>query len=313
MALFHFQCNYFTIMDVSGAGVQRHPRHPTCLGMPLRKGSLSVMTTHSRSNSGAARVGTVMRAPKTAELIAGHLRRQIVQGELEPGETLPPEMTLMDQFGVSRPTLREAYRILEAESLIGVRRGARGGAQVLEPDPIVAARHVGLLLQLQGTTIQDVYQARMVNEPVCARMLAAIRTDQDLDDLRLVVADLSALVESGPSAAPDMSQWSHNTYRFHELILQRCGNTTLAIQCAVLADIVETHLVQAISQGMLEEENLQPARFEKTLRSYRKMIRLLETHDGAGAELHWRSHMEIAAGYIFRFDPSNLPLVDIVK
>src|SRR3546814_9766997 len=97
-----------------------------------------------------ARVGTVMRAPKTAELIATHLRNRIVKGELTPGQTLPAEVHLMEQFGVSRPTLREAFRILEAESLIGVRRGSRGGAQVLEPDPSIAASTAGLQLQMQG-------------------------------------------------------------------------------------------------------------------------------------------------------------------
>src|SRR5882762_8205387 len=123
-------------------------------------------------SSPAARIGTVMRAPKTGELIATHLRRQIVRGELRPGETLPPEVQLMEQYGVSRPTLREAFRILETETLISVRRGSRGGAQVMTPDLSVAARYVGLLLQIQGTTIDDVYEARMVTEPACAGLLA---------------------------------------------------------------------------------------------------------------------------------------------
>ena len=74
-------------------------------------------------------IGRPVRAPKTAELIASQLRGQIVRGELKAGDTLPPEITLMEQFGVSRPTLREAFRILETESLIDVRRGSRGGAQ----------------------------------------------------------------------------------------------------------------------------------------------------------------------------------------
>ena len=110
----------------------------------------------------AARIGTVVRAPKTGELIAAHLRRRIVRGELRAGETLPAESQLMEQFGVSRPTLREAFRILEAETLISVRRGSRGGARVVAPDTSVAARYVGLLLQMQGATINDVYEARMI-------------------------------------------------------------------------------------------------------------------------------------------------------
>jgi GntR family transcriptional regulator, transcriptional repressor for pyruvate dehydrogenase complex len=257
------------------------------------------------------RVGTVMRAPKTAELIASHLRRQIVRGELTPGQTLPPEMNLMEQFGVSRPTLREAFRILETESLIGVRRGARGGAQVLEPDPMVAARHVGLLLQLRGTTVQDVYEARMVSEPYCARLLANVRSETDLDDLRDVVTHLEKLVAGGVEASPDLSQWSGVTYRFHELILQRCGNKTLAIQGAVLADIVATHLQQSIAQGMDKTQDEQPARFTKTVRSYNKLIKLVEAKDGDGAEKHWRSHMEVAGTYLFMFDKRNMPLVDL--
>jgi GntR family transcriptional repressor for pyruvate dehydrogenase complex len=256
-------------------------------------------------------VGKVMRAPKTAELIASHLRGQIVRGDLKPNETLPPEQQLMEQFSVSRPTLREAFRILETESLIGVRRGARGGAQVLEPDPMVAARHVGLLLQLQGTTVQDVYEARLITEPVCAGMLAAIRTDQDLADLRAVQQHLEQLVAGGLEKTPDLSQWSGVTYRFHELILQRCGNKTLAVQGAVLADIVATHLHQSISQGMSQTEDEQPARFQKTIRSYAKLIKLVEAKDRDGAEKHWRRHMEVAATYLFMFDQRNKPLVDL--
>src|SRR5256885_7189092 len=71
-----------------------------------------------------------VRVPKAAELVAGHVRSQIVRGELSEGDALPPESALMEQFDISRPTLREAFRILESEGLITVRRGARGGARV---------------------------------------------------------------------------------------------------------------------------------------------------------------------------------------
>ena len=73
-------------------------------------------------------VGQLVRAPKTAELISNYLRTRIVRGELKPGEKLPSEAKLMEQFRVSRPTLREAFRILETESLISVRRGSAPSA-----------------------------------------------------------------------------------------------------------------------------------------------------------------------------------------
>src|ERR1700676_4225945 len=101
-------------------------------------------------------MAVTMRVPKMAELVAGHLRRQIVRGELQEGDALPPETILMDTFGVSRPTLREAYRVLESEGLIDVHRGSRGGARVRLPSPDVVARYAGLVLEHGQATIGDV-------------------------------------------------------------------------------------------------------------------------------------------------------------
>lgn len=194
-------------------------------------------------------IGQLVRAPKTSELIAAQLRRQIVRGVVKPGEKLPAETQLMAQFGVSRPTMREAFRILETERLIAVRPGSRGGALVVAPDPTAAARYVGLLLQLQGATIDDVYEARKVAEPACAGMLARCRTEQDLADLAGVVAEIESAIGAGGRLVPDPVLWSRLTHRFHELIMQRSGNKTLALQGAVLHDIVAIHTQLRVSRS----------------------------------------------------------------
>jgi GntR family transcriptional regulator, transcriptional repressor for pyruvate dehydrogenase complex len=254
-------------------------------------------------------VGQLVRAPKTAELIATLYRRQIVRGELKPGDTLPSEQQLMAQFGVSRPTLREAFRILEAEDLISVKRGSRGGARVTQPSLSVAARYVGLLLQVQGTTIADVYEARMVLEPACARLLARHRTGQDLADLNACIEELRGLVEAGQQKAPDPARWSSLAYRFHELIMQRSGSNTLAVQGGVLQDIVATHLTLALSRHAAENETLDD--FRRSLRSYEKLVALVEARDGAGAERHWRAHMEAAGHRLLGEDLQHRSVVDL--
>ena len=116
--------------------------------------------------------GTTIRSPKTAELVAGTLRRMVVDGQLKEGDFLPNEAELMAHFGVSRPTLREAVRVLESERLVEVRRGSRTGARVRVPGPEIVARPAGLLLELSGATIADVLVARSGVEPIAVRVLA---------------------------------------------------------------------------------------------------------------------------------------------
>src|SRR4029450_11176652 len=125
---------------------------------------------------------SAVRVPKTAELVSAKIRNRIVRGELREGDALPPEPVLMQQFGVSRPTLREAFRILESEGLIEVRRGARGGARVRRPEDDVVARYAGLLLQYRGTTVSDVFDARARLEAPAARMLASRRSRKGVVD-----------------------------------------------------------------------------------------------------------------------------------
>ncbi|WP_040795818.1 FadR/GntR family transcriptional regulator [Nocardia higoensis] len=229
-----------------------------------------------------------VRAPKTAELIARQLRGEIVRGVLKPGDTLPPELVLGKQFGVSRPTLREAFRILENESLIVVRRGSRGGVQVSSPDPAVAARHVGLLLQMSATTLADVYEARMVLEPAAVRMLAQRHTDADLAALTGAVTELKALVAAGTDSAR-FDEWSRAAFRFHDLIMERAGNKTLALLAGVLQEVVSVHMDAAVRRSTDHAEIL--SQFRKTLRSFTKVISLIEAGDADGAEQFWRGHM----------------------
>src|ERR1700687_1458657 len=113
--------------------------------------------------------GAAIRSPKTAELVARTLRRMVVDGQLKDGDFLPHETELMAHFHVSRPTLREAVRVLESERLVEVRRGSRTGARVRVPGPEIVARPAGLLLELSGTTLADVMTARIAIEAAPAK------------------------------------------------------------------------------------------------------------------------------------------------
>lgn len=238
-------------------------------------------------------IGQAVRAPKTAEIIASNVRRSIVSGVLKEGDTLPSEIELMNQFGVSRPTLREAFRILETESLISIRRGSHGGAQVMAPDLSVAGRYVGLILQMNGTTIGEVFEARAAVEVEAARMMASRRRSADLDDLTEILEQLRVLPsEVQDQRAAALAGWSKLSWRFHELIMARCGNRALHVQWSVLRDIMETHGQSTIMRSL--EHPQTPQTMRKALRSYEKLIELLREKDVSGATQHWRAHMDVS-------------------
>jgi DNA-binding FadR family transcriptional regulator len=252
-------------------------------------------------------IGQNIRPLKTGEMIASYLRGKIVRGELAEGDCLPSEIELMRQFDVSRPTLREAFRILETESLIALRRGARG-ARIIAPSVEVAARYVGLLMQTSGTTVSDVYEARSLLEPVAAGLLATRRTPRDLADLSACADELDQLIESGQPPV-DVAAWIRRSQRFHDLLMERAGNKTLALQSLVLREVVDTHLLLASRQpGMVA---LPASAFARVVRSYRKLIALVEAQDPAGAEAHWRTHMDVAARSLLPDQLKSATVLDI--
>ena len=81
------------------------------------------MTNHNFSPTGCHQR---VRPLKMSDQVAAQIRRMIARGELVDGDWLPTEAELIRQFGVSRPTLREAFRLLEGDSLVTIRRGPPG-------------------------------------------------------------------------------------------------------------------------------------------------------------------------------------------
>ena len=177
-------------------------------------------------------VGSRVRVPKMGELVASSLRRQIVRGDLAEGDALPSESELMQQFGVSRPTLREAFRVLESESLISVRRGAHGGARVHVPNGDVAARYAALVLEHRAATLRDVYEARGIIESACVAQVAHSRTQKQLAALR------QALESSRELQGNPVRQMAEQS-RFHQLLVEMTGNQTLVVLSGMLRHIVD--------------------------------------------------------------------------
>ncbi|MEU3613295.1 FadR/GntR family transcriptional regulator [Streptomyces sp. NPDC002623] len=236
-------------------------------------------------------VNTPVRVPKMAELVAARLRRMIVRGELTEGEALPSETALMEEFAVSRPTLREAFRVLESESLITVRRGARGGARVQIPEGTVAARYAGVVLEYRGTTLKDVYDARTVIEAPCAGLLAERRTDEDLERLRAAVAAAELLMD-------DPSAFIRAHMEFHALVVELAGNQTLGVLNGMVRHIIDQANWSHVDLDAGSPENVRANR--RGFRAHVALVDLVAARRTEAAEELWRVHLQEAEDYLLQ-------------
>lgn len=231
---------------------------------------------------------TPVRVFKTAELIANELRGRIARGVLKPGDVLPAEVELVKQFNVSRPTLREAFRILENESLIVVRRGSRGGVVVASPDISVVARSFGLILQMSGVTMADIYATGTVLEGAAAAMLAKRRTRADIRELHKRVSDLEALLNEDEI---DVKRWTKAALRFHNVIVERSRNASLELIATVLREVVGNHMTHMATPA---KDSSMRRHFKKTVDVFKELVSLIEARDEDEVLRFWRRETERA-------------------
>ena len=217
------------------------------------------------------------RAPRTSEVVAQSIRDQIANGELVPGDRFPAEDDLMRVFGIARTTLREALRVLESEGLVEVVRGRMGGPRVTRPNVDHLAKSFAMLLQLDGVKPADVYAARQVIEPELVRSIARGGDPA-------VIAELNEAVEAAASVVDDGAAFGRAATVVHETIAEHGGNATLATFSRLLHEVVAGFYLRTGGSAPFEDR-------QRAVRSFRKLVRLVEAGDVDGAEAHWRRQM----------------------
>lgn len=120
------------------------------------------------------------KANRISQNIVQQIRQAVLKGELKPGDRLPPEKELSERFGVSKSSLREAYRALEALGLLEVRQGVSGGAFICKVD--IGTVRDGLVnyFFFQNPSISEYTLIRNLIEPEITRLAAQIITDEEI-------------------------------------------------------------------------------------------------------------------------------------
>ena len=173
------------------------------------------------------------RQSKATDIIVDQIRTAILDGRLSPGDRLPSEKALGEQFQVSKQTLRESMRALEHMGLIDVRKGIGGGAFIVAVDRRVAAQNLANYLYFKNLTIENLSECRRIMEPYAAARAAEQISDTDLADLeRLNHATRDNL------KAHKWDKVSQDEIAFHRLIARQTRNPVLVL----MLDFVETLL-----------------------------------------------------------------------
>ena len=215
--------------------------------------------------------------------VADQIKDWVVERDLKQGAKLPNEAEMIALFGVSKGTVREAMRILEAQGLIVTRTGPGGGSFVGEVSRERAKSLLANYFYFQDLSVSDIYQMRKVLEPELAASLAGKLSPGQLDDLRRLVQQYPE-----PARSPEEERDQHiASLRFHAKLAEFSGNPLLAFMVSFMARILTDLTVYRRLYEPHNEELWARGRQHQL-----DLVEALARGDATGAAAIMRSHME---------------------
>ncbi|MET8638419.1 FadR/GntR family transcriptional regulator [Streptomyces sp. NPDC004096] len=220
---------------------------------------------------------------RVSQLIVDQIRMLLKEERLQPGDRLPSERELCTQFGVSRVTVREALRSLEASGLVEIRLGARGGAFVTAPSSRRVGEGLADLLSLSPLTATEVTEARLVFELGIVPLIIERATEEDLDALRALCDEHAEAVKQGTY---DMEMSAD----FHTRVAACTHNGAIEM------------LVQSFHGPLLmslrEAQSIEPQMGHRGSKEHRKFVEAIAERDAEAATEIMRTHLQRTASRV---------------
>jgi DNA-binding FadR family transcriptional regulator len=198
------------------------------------------------SNAPAGDAAWDRRSEKVSAIIAREIVRDIARQQLAPGTTLESESAMLRRYQVARASLREALRILETHGLIRIKPGPGGGPVVSNVTSAAFGRMATLFFQVQGTRFGELVEARLILEPVMARLAAERQNPADNEELK-------AIALAGFDADDDAT-WRPASRAFHDKVLSMSGNGLLNLVAGALNDIFSDRVSGLLYGGRQREQ-----------------------------------------------------------
>ena len=230
--------------------------------------------------------------PKTSDVLASELRRQILTGALPPGTSLPAERELVIQTGLSRGSVRDALRILESESLVITRPGRYGGSVANKPDDESLKRSISSFVHGRGITLLSLLQTREAIEPSLAALAAKNRTADELQRLVNVTERVENAFLTPPEFLRENVEW-------HMAIAAASHNELLRAFLHSISDMV--YKASAIENFATDDVRKQ------VMHAHRRILEAIAAQQADVAERRMTLHLSALTAACRAFP--NAPLV----
>ena len=185
---------------------------------------------------------------RASEIIVDQIRDRILRRELKPGDRLPSERQMMEMFQRSRPTVREALRMLERSGYIRTIAGSNG-AVVLEPDNRSIQQSIQEAIQIGRIDLSEMHEYRSISEVATVTWACGRRTEEDLRKLRDCL-DRMADTHRNPSAFITLDS------EYHGLIAAASKNTVSMLMIQTLSNIIQ-NFIRAKLATMTEADQME--------------------------------------------------------
>lgn len=233
-----------------------------------------------------------VKPQKTALILAQRIVRDIQKGGLAPGDKLPPERLMMEEYDAGRGTLRESLRFLELQGLLSFKPGPGGGPVVEKPGADSLAATLTLLLQFDGAPYRVIVEARSAFEPLMARLAAERITPDRLKELERSVLDMEENLD-------DNAAYLESNERFHDVIAWASGNSLFGFLIDVMVGSMD---ISGAAHGI----EYPVRRRQAVLKAHRSIYEAIETGDSGLAEQSMESHIGEYVTYAMRKFPSAM-------
>ncbi len=218
--------------------------------------------------------------------IVNQIRKLITSGKLKVGDKLPPERVLVEEFGASRPSIREALSALEALGLIECRSGQGNFIRADGTNGSVEGEVLKELLKSHSP--YEVFEARQEIEPTLAEFAAERRTAEDIARISKQLKKLNELGRKVEKDSQKIEDYMEEDRKYHLELARSAHNSVLFTVASGVNLMMKEKAWRVLKRKSLEKEG----NIRKFEREHAAIFDAVRRHDAGKAKREMRKHIE---------------------